>query len=77
MFMNMKEYGKVQIMNQKGFINLRALSDYTAFIFCERNLHFLELCNCSKIDESFLIHDLNLSGFDLVILPSDKALPYM
>ena len=39
------------------------LSDYTAFIFCERNLHFLELCNCSKIDESFLIHDLNLSVF--------------
>jgi hypothetical protein len=28
MFMNMKEYGKVQIMNQKGFINLRAIAEF-------------------------------------------------
>ena len=28
MFMNLKEYGKVQIMNQKGFINLRALAEF-------------------------------------------------
>lgn len=28
MFMNLKEYGKVQILNQKGFINLRALAEF-------------------------------------------------
>lgn len=28
MFMNLKEYSKVQVLNQKGFINLRALAEF-------------------------------------------------